>query len=714
MTEKVKVDYSLTLPWREGYPETVMAYGGGRRVDRVTTGGGRYSKTTGSGPRAVGVGKFEVGETTALTPTARNSLNGLEQSYLDSDWGIFLSGDGDQIVRDVIRDNDSMDDYITVIHSNAINQAIISCTRIPKMLKHHVKYGIDMIIPDDILNRLTPGEVIPAETRMCHTKAHMDDGNLGTGREANSVFITTLSANEDTCRMLDTAVRDFSVATVEEFTIPVDNDHIPCDIHSKGDRTNGSYRGIPAVGDILENGVVMTIRGRTKDFYLAQRTHKSLAKTRHPFDVSYSCGRNAEVISVNVIKSSTSKPMTHYVPTIITQHLDSLASKAQARYRTILNLDKQYRLLHRDNYTRHPTWNIMVTEAIKHFYGPKLKEWFPNGYGKFKEVHGTLEDNIVTGYLVRIKVRNVISCALGRKYTDNTGAKYVVSEIVNKDRMFKDQWGRVTEMVTLPGANVNRSIWGRLHDQYMSDGKFHLLRNMREIYRSKGFEDAKEYYLGGVKVMSDKTNWKLSHLPKEALDIHVQYLLDKAPFIQMDDEVGDESCCLAGAERLRNSKYRPPMGKLTFTDYNGKVRQTVNTMRIGSIYISINEKDALEFNACNIPMRQVSGTIRKLTSTDKKTSQISLQSNRLCSEADFRMLFDSNPPEDAKVILRHGTSIASLTEMNKRILKGDMLPDMEIDTSDSRGMEIYKAENLCDGVRLTNIPRNVTWNRDKT
>lgn len=699
---KIKIDYAADLPHRANYTnESRMPYAG-RRIDKVITGGPLGGSSTGSGARLIMSSKFQQSALQPLNGTEREELSGVEEGYIRSDWGVYLSGSGDQIVLDVIKDNNSFDDYITIIHCEALNRNIISCSRIPKMMKHHAAYGFDVLLDDEVVPNISPGCVLRSNTKLTHTRAKLKGGGLGTGRIANNLFISSFSTNEDTCCVLDTVPRDFGSVGVEEFSIKVDNEHIPMYIHP---------HGIPRVGDILEDGKVMAIRRRERSMGLAQRTRRSMSKPRCPNDITYFAKRGAEVISVEIISASSPKIMNHYLPTDIVSYLDKASAAGLNRHHTILELDRKYKREHRKAYARDPSWNIMVTESIKHLYGNKLKAYYPNGYGKSKEVHRTIEDNIISGYLIRIKVRSIITPHLGHKFNDDFGAKYIISEIRSKERMFKDKWGRVAEFVTNGVANVNRGIFGRIHSMYRGDTRFHLLRTMREIHQTDGFEAAAKYYMGGIKVLSDKTFWKLSQLPEDVLNQHITYVLKSAPFIQNDDELGDESLTIHGGIKIRKSVYRPPMDKLMFTDYNGIERETVGPMRIGTLYISINDKIGSDCNACNIPMRQHSGISRKLGSIDKKTSQLSLQPSRAYSEADFRMILDSQSPEDARLILRDGTSMRALTETITAIVDGAMVPDLEIDSTDSRGMEILKAELMTDGVELTNIPRAQRWKR---
>ncbi len=708
---KVNVDFSEDLEWRQGYTgETLMSYGG-RRIDRYQTGGGRDSSETGSGPRSVMSGKFSAGELQPLYPTARMLLNGVEQDYIDSDWGVFVSGGGEQIITDVVENKYSMDDHIVIVHRSAMDRNLISATVIPKMLKHHASYGFDMHLHESMRGRLEPGEMIMGGTRMTNTAATMPDGNLGHGREANYVNISSFSTNEDTCAVLDTVTEDFATVGIEEVSIPIDNDHVPLGIM----REDGSHVAIPRVGDIIQDGRLMSVRGRNRQMYFAHRTKKNMNKPRHPLDTTYFCKRGAEVIGVEVIRATTSKIMNHYLPSDIVTYLDDAATKNQAFWHTIMQLDKKYATEARQSggtYKRDPSWSILVTQATKALYGPKLKQYYPNGYGKHKEVRGSIEDGIITGYLVNIKLRTIIKPHLGHKFNDQFGAKYIISEIRSKERMYKDEWGRVAEFATNGVANINRGIYGRLNSQYRTDALFHLHRNMKDINEREGFDAAKEYYLDGIRVISDKTSWKLGKLNQTVLDAHVKYVLEQAPFIQVEDEIGDESRNITGDGKIFDSKFRPPVGRLRFTDYRGRERLTACPIRIGSMYISINEKIGSSFNACNIPMRQQSGINRKLSSIDKKTSQISGQANRAYSEADYRMLADSQSRENNRRILRDGTSQSALTETIRHVIDGAMVPDIDIEHSDSRGMEILKAEFAADGVVLTNQPRHIRWETD--
>lgn len=705
---KKKIDFSKVLPWRLSYLESAMPYAR-RRIDRFTTGGNRDGNATISGPRQVMGGKFAAGELQLLTPTARQELNGLEKDYINSDWGIFISGSGAQIVENVIYNHYSMDDYITIVHSEAINRKVISTTTIPKMLKHHARYGLDMIIPDDVKERLTPGGVFKAQERVCHTRATMKDGNLGNGRLCNSVFVCSFSTNEDTCAILDTTLEKFAFTTTEEFSIAVDNEHVPIKCHG----TDEFPRAIPAVGDIIDDGIIMAIRRRRPGYALAHKHNKASRRVRRPGDIPYYCKRGGEVISVEVIKTNLSKPMTQYLPEDVVMHLDQESARYRDRYRSILSLDYKWLREYRKDYVRDPSWNIEVTNSIKHFYGPSLTAMYPAGRCAEKEVAGTIDDNIITGYLIRIKVRAVIIPHLGYKLNEPTGAKYTISEIRTADRMFTDDWGRVSEIITAGDANINRAIWGRLHSHYRGDALFHLLRNTREMNDSRGFDAAKDYYIEGIKLISDNSGWMLDNMPRDGVDAHIRWVIDHAEFLQVKDEIGDESMTITGLSKVENSKYAPPQCNLKFTDYRGRRRTMVSPMRIGCSYVSLNENAGSDYSACNIPLLQHSGMTRKLNSLDRKTSQISGQSNRVMSEACFRMLHDSQPKEDVKIILRAGTCFSVLTDVVNSVLDGNMVPDLDISSYDSRGLEIHKVEVLCEGVQLTNLPRHKLWKKRK-
>lgn len=708
---KIKIDYSKPLVHRDGYEESKQIYANDtRRVDNFQLGGGRKPDTGNSGSRLVMSNKFGEGEMTILNPTPKSQLGGMENSFLKGDFGAFVAGEGDQIVLDVLMNNDSFDDHYMVVHTNAIKRGRISVTRIPKMMKHHASYGFDIIPIEGFHQKIQPGSVLRQEERLAHTRSTLPNNmGYGYGREVNVVFASSFSTNEDTCAVLDTELLNYQTVSVEEYSVYVNNENIPLNEHG----TEEVYRAIPEVGEIIADGRLMSLRRRKRDRYLVHRTKKSMRAGRDPVDEVLYCKRGGEVVSVDVQRANTKKIMNKYLPSRLVSSLDSKAAKRLNIYEQILELERKYKRNFGAAYSEDVTWNMLVREAISSLVGPRLKPFYPyyNKKLRTKEVTASVQETPITGYLITIKVRSIIKPHLGYKFCDNHGAKYTISEIRTKERMFKDKWGRVCHFLTNGVANINRAIWGRLAEPYRGDALWHLRRNLRLKLDSEGEEAAIEYYRRGIEVISEKTHWMLSQLTDEQLVEHYREVLYGDNYLQVEDEAGDRAVTIDGTHRIYTSEFNPPIDKLTFTDYRGIERQTVNPIAIGVMYVSMNEKMGSECSACNIPMRQYSGQSRKITSDDKKRTQVSNQSTRAYSDADWRAINDALPADQARHVFREGTSQAAIREMFGKFLDGDAVADIDMDNKDSRGIEIFKSELAVDGVELTNRPRSERWDK---
>lgn len=710
--EKMHVDWTHELPWRVGYTESLMSYAVHRRVERYQLGGARDSQTGNHGARLIMSSGFSTGEMVLLNPTKKALLNGMEEGYVNASWGTFVEGDGEMLVLDHVEDGGSMEDNLIIVHTSAINRGTIYATRIPKMIKHHAQYGIDIIKRPDIASKMERDALLYGGERLAHNRNLMESGDYGYGRLANFASVSSFSTNEDTCCVLDTVPDDFATVGLEDIQLQINNDKLPLNKYGDAD----IHRAIPTVGTIIEDGVVAILRERNVQNNLVDRCKRSMRKGVPSIDVPYFCRKGGEVISVEVIKStSTSNVMNEYLPNQVVSYLDSLSTRRHNRYRRILELDKRYKRDFGTSYKSTPSWNMLVTEAMQNLLGNGLGDFCDIKRLKWKGANGTIGDKTITGYLVNIKVRSVIKPNLGHKFNDPHGAKYTISEIRDKHRMFKDKYGRIAEFVTNGVANINRGIWDRLGEPYRADALFHLLRNTRRILGDEGEEAAIEYYLGGIDVISEKTAWQLKNCPKEALKSHlhmVLYVLDPTKIedsLQVTDECGDEATTVNGTLKIRESVYEPPRDTLTFTDHRGREVETINPIRISGLYISVNEKMGNSYSACNIPMKMIDGLSRKMSSSDKRISQVSPQGSKVMSEADFRNAHDNLTPEEAQLILRDGTSSELVNLGYQAFLNGDYVPTIDATGMDARGMEMIRAELSCDGVTFENIPREIKY-----
>lgn len=690
MTEKQQ--FPPYLSYRNNYPEGDMPYHAGR-IDRVKTAGipNQCGDTT-VGPRISMLMGHSGDELPLLTPTVGSSLSGLEQDYARASWHDYLRGDNAQVIIQVLNRQEIDEELVgkvpsrLVVHKD-LTTGEISCSPIDTYMQHHPVFGFPLYPVPEIEEQLYPGSVLAGDTVLAKPTAWTADDNWAFGREANVGLYSLFGTNEDSAIANRTVQRDFRSTRYTTIRIYADNTNYLLGIH------DGNC--LPVIGQKIKyKGLIALTRRRVKENGLIHRLKCKSNSERIPFDVPYYSETDCTVVSVEVYRKHD-KPKTDYCPNSHNTFLDRLWRHNLAYYEEIIALDQTFKRQYGFNYPRTPEWHIMVTEAIRVTVARP---------GKSTEPDPTYHDKAATGYYIEIVTCAEVIPQIGHKGTGRQGEKFVISQFREPEGMLTDKWGRTAEFIFNPNAGVNRNIASMFYEPYAGDTIFHLHRKMKEI---PDIEERKQFYLDGMALISERTYAKIMSRPLEQIQAHLDYVTsDACTGLQRVDEIGDEAVAAVGLQRVRTSKYAPPRSQCTFVADNGKKEYTRGDVRIAPKRVFMLNKTGEYSSACAIPARQITGVAIRVSSQDKRKTQISEQSSKDIGAAEFRNFMAVLPERVAMRLLKAGLSPAAIREGLRQVYDGKIKTNVNVDGYATRGSELLRVEFECWGFSLSDEPES--------
>lgn len=576
-----------------------------------------------------------------------------------------------------------------VIYENADTHEI-DCLKIKPVVSHHQYLGYTLR-ETEASALLRPQSRVSKGTVFADSPAVDANGDWRYGLNANMAYMTVPAVSEDGVVVRKGFLERMGMDYIITRVIQIPRGATAVNLYGDGNR----YRPFPSLGQAVRGDrLLMAYRGREDVNTNVESIHQRSEKMRRMVDPFYDQRHYAPMPGGTVINIRVDRDPTDPVDQV--EHQQPLHYDAAGRryYQTILDW---YRKNKGRVISQRLNTEIEAALAIV-------------GSGK-ERIHYLYKNVPLDGMRIEITIRYTILPAIGHKLTDTHGGKGVITAIWDDERMPRDCFGRVADMIQDPNGTFNRMIPGRKHEQYMCD----TLDQMRWRICSKlGIEE-------GTKRQSAKRKYReieqssperIQECLKEITDIYEIMSPIQAGWIrdwlssgqQLDGSRPQEDLLLAIVENratlyfphdnrrhmpdiirmIRDSPYRPIRDRVTYvpTPTSGPVL-TMRPIRIAPVYIIMLDKIAHDWSACNLSPMGHHGVPTQLSEYMKYREPARIQGVRCWGEAEMRLLAGYCPdvtiaeimdrngnPDTARrmgeVILRHPTPTGAETLIDRR------------------------------------------------
>lgn len=302
--------------------------------------------------------------------------------------------------------------------------------------------------------------------------------------------------------------------------------------------------------------------------------------------------------------------------------------------------------------------------------------------------------------------------------------KGVICKIAEPHEMPIDEEGNRADIVMDSNSTINRMNIGRLYELYINASRrdvrkaickkigiapksIHALTQVEEVFYSNKplFDECYNYLLGFYSIINTKM---FEHLGVKATDEnkinHLAYIIKNDIYLYLPPENDKENLDII--DELEKH-YKPVYGKVSYIGNSGERTNSVDNVRIGSMYIMLLEKTGDDYSAVSSGKLQIHGILSQLTKNDKYSNPIRLQTIRGLGEAEFRVLAAYLKQHAAAEFADRNNSPATHREIVRNILKADkptnidsVINRKEFPYGGSKPINIVNHALFCGGVRF--------------
>lgn len=357
-------------------------------------------------------------------------------------------------------------------------------------------FGFDY--KNDFLDAAEVGEIIPSGTILSSSTSYDEDGNVSVGVNARILHGTHPAVQDDAIIASLSYAKRMISNNVSSKTIPINENTILLNLWGK----NGEYRGIPNIGDIIDDGIIAATRNVKETRMFSDMRDVSLQNINQQSDQVFYGDGGGEVIDINVYCNNPNIKTNKVNKQLIQYYNDAKWFYTEV-YRTCKDILKSgAKIIDKEiNRWMRKSMDYLDTQAL----------WAFN-------------DNIFSNLMVEILVRKKEDIKIGRKIVGRHGNKTVVCNIWPDEDMpylttdsYKDEYGVVhpagiTERVDLISndlAIINRTIPMALYEPSIT---FLLDRTRKHMATLDTTEEQMEFMFSVINILNPRQALELKDL----------------------------------------------------------------------------------------------------------------------------------------------------------------------------------------------------------
>lgn len=303
-------------------------------------------------------------------------------------------------------------------------------------------------------DHLQPGQIIQKGDFFYKSSTLDEYGNYRYGINANVAFVNTLNCVADAVFISDEFAKKAAFHTIEETEVVLDMNDILLNLHGN----SNYYQSLPSIGaDITEKGILCA--RRKIDFSLASSnlTESALMECIESDDIFRGKGK---VVDIDIFVNRHED---------LLDNTDPFRNQLKFLYNDQLRYNREiYDTLHRiiiDPNNKYTHSLRQIYDSARNYINnsqldTNLDIKYSNNNGKFDFI-----------YLI-IKVAHNRALNIADKLTNRSAAKGVISEIVPKEYMFRDEYGNVADV-----CFAGKGIIGRLNISQVYEHELNFIAN---------------------------------------------------------------------------------------------------------------------------------------------------------------------------------------------------------------------------------------------
>lgn len=301
---------------------------------------------------------------------------------------------------------------------------------------------------NDYLDQTFEGDIIPENTELFRSTSYDDNGNFKMGVNGRVLHGIHPAVQDDAIIISESFAKKMVVNKIVSRAIPIDENTILLNLWGDKDK-NGEYRGLPEIGDYIEDGILCATRSIKENRMFSDLRDAALSKLNDQTDQAYYA--SGEVIDVNIYCNNHNMKLNKVNKQLIEYYND-----CKWFYTNVYKHCKK--ILNSGSTNIDPEINRWMRLAMNYLDTQSVWAW---------------NDNTFRNMMVEVVVREKEQLTKGRKITGRAGNKTVICQVLADDEMpylttemKKDQYGveqpvgvrEIVDMITNPLAPMNRTI----------------------------------------------------------------------------------------------------------------------------------------------------------------------------------------------------------------------------------------------------------------
>lgn len=545
-------------------------------------------------------------QTPVINSELNRILNGTEKEY------------GKYVFKDMIEENATILGAFPKYERSYLGKKVVNSPSITVIyqtedmeIKHlvinsyscrHQKFGYENRLYN--LNRLSPGEMVPAGTIFAQSGNVKEDGLYAVGINALTAFGSFTEVAEDGIMVSTTLCERLKMTKIITYRLSFGSRSFPLNVH--GDENN--YKIFPDIGEeVPANNILFATREYASGPLIAQMSNKACRTIQTEFDDITSVYAGGEVIDVTVHCNDGNGVLS--TPTGMMQQVRSYYLKQRSFRNNIDNLVNSH---------------LRNNRKFGAHLSPELNSYLVDGMEYRKNIINAKLEKVIKGtpideWVVDVTVKHTVVPGMGYKLTGFfAGNKGVICSIKKPEDMPKDCYGRPMEVCYDALSAIKRLIPGAKYEHYLNASAEQVTRHIRKQIEigKMSYLDAYKYVLDWQYVVSIEFG-RYTEYACTTDDIKIEYvkhILKYGIYIMLPN---DHKKSLADVISDLLKLYPRATSKLILTDYNGKKVESKSEFVVGTTHLVPLEKTPEGWASISSPKRNHWGIPAKLSSRDK-------------------------------------------------------------------------------------------------
>lgn len=486
-------------------------------------------------------------------------------------------------------------------------QDVVDVVEVPRHYCNHEFFGFEYK-KKSIMDTLSPGSAIAADTILADTPAVDEQGNYAYTNEMVMAFTSGKGGIEDGITIAEEVLDDLVVKAYGWRIASWGKDTLPLNTYG----TDKKYQTFPDIGQVIgQSGLVFARRTWNIETAPMNLTRHALQNPTQFDKLTYG-EPGARVIDIQITRGRDSKNLAPEWE----EQCQYYWTKSLQYYRRIVESDQNFTKKFGKNYKHTPRWNQLVNTAMAFIAvdDPKSKVQLSNGRASIDD----WEVKVIYEYDYRPNY--------GSKLTDHHGGKGVITSIKPMAQMYKDADGNQCVIEMDAASKVNRMNYGGVHEQLANASRVATDKRIREMYDSRvDLEKIFDYIVGFYKMYSPITEIEITK-PHIDRDAHVDWICKYGLYsmVPTDNPVDYSEI----AANIMGTPYAPCRGTCTYEDIHGNIVHTTNRIMLGGVDMLLLERAGNQFSAVSSPKVQTFGAPAKQSKADRHSSHSKQQPTR--------------------------------------------------------------------------------------